>query len=291
MELTFLGTGTSIGVPAIGCSCEVCRSAEPKDKRMRCSAIVETDEGLRILIDCGPDFRSQILQHEFQKFDAVLITHSHYDHVAGIDDLRPFCWFGDVQIYGSADVVETLHHTMPYCFKKDLYPGVPRLNLHEIRPSEPFTVNRPEPINVQFHPSGASLDGTLNTEGEMVSLPAIPKGVEIMPIRVMHGQLPILGYRIGKLGYITDMKSYDDEAVRLMTGVDTLVVNALRFEKPHHSHQLVDDAIEFSRKVKARRTLLIHVTHDIGTHDIANSRLPEGVEFAYDGQEVLILNS
>ena len=286
MRLTFLGTGTSIGVPAIGCSCDVCRSAEPKDKRMRCSAIVETDEGLRILIDCGPDFRSQILKQEFKKFDAVLITHTHYDHVAGIDDLRPFCWFGNVDIYGTADVVDTLHHTMPYCFKKDLYPGVPLLTLHEIKPGKAFTINRPKEIMVNLHPSGAKLDGTLNTVGRTVTIPAVEKGIDILPVRVMHGQLPILGYRIGSLGYITDMKSYDEDTVRQMQGVDTLVVNALRFEKPHHSHQLVDDAIEFARKVRARRTLLIHVTHDIGTHELANRRLPEGIEFAYDGQIV-----
>ena len=132
MRLTFIGTGTSIGVPAIGCQCEVCRSNDPRDKRLRASAILETNDGLRILIDCGPDFRQQILPYPFSKIDAVLITHIHYDHVGGIDDLRPFAWFGAVDIYAQQDVIDGLRTTMPYCFQKELYRGVPHLHLHEV---------------------------------------------------------------------------------------------------------------------------------------------------------------
>lgn len=288
MKLIFLGTGTSIGVPAIGCHCEVCSSTNPKDKRYRASAIVETDEGIRILIDCGPDFRQQILQQEFTKFDAVLLTHIHYDHVAGIDDLRPFCLFGDVDVYAQSDVIDGLHETMPYCFRKQLYPGVPHLNLHEIRSGEAVRISRSEAITAQMPPSGASLSGELNTEGTVITIPAADGYCEIMPLTVMHGKLPILGYRIGRLAYITDMKTIPEESYPLLEGVEVLVVNALRFEKEHHSHQLVEDALAFAHRCGAARVYLTHVTHDIGTHDIANSRLPEGVTFAFDGQVIEI---
>lgn len=284
MRLTFLGTGTSIGVPAIGCQCEVCHSTDPRDRRLRASAIVETDSGLRVLIDCGPDFRQQILTQPFGKIDAVLLTHEHYDHVAGIDDLRPFCLFGDVDIYAQQDVIDTLHATMPYCFREHLYPGVPHLRLHQTVAGKTIHISRPHDIIATMPPSGATLEGVMHQQGTALTVPAVDKELDVMPIPVMHGQLPILGYRFGHMAYITDMKSAMDDTIPLLQGIDTLIVNALRFEKPHHSHQLVDAAIAFARAVGARRTYLIHCTHDIGTHDIANSRLPEGIAFAYDGQ-------
>lgn len=292
MRLTFLGTGTSIGVPSIGCQCEVCRSTDPRDKRLRTSALLETDatdgSQLRVLIDCGADFRQQILGQEFGKIDAVLLTHIHYDHVAGIDDLRPFCIFGDVNVYAQQDVVEGLHQTMPYCFAKQLYPGVPHLKLHTIAPHGAFRINRPDDTDVTFPPSGANAKGELNKVGRTIHVPSSKDELEVVPIRVMHGKIPILGYRIGSLAYITDMKSMPDEEMQWLEGVETLVINALRFEKTHHSHQLVDDAIEFSRRIGAKKTYLVHVTHDIGCHDYANARLPEGFEFPYDGQVVEI---
>lgn len=293
MKLTFLGTGTSIGVPAIGCNCEVCLSQKPKDKRLRSSAMLETDGGLRVLIDCGPDFRQQIMRYNrqgktpfFDKIDAVLFTHIHYDHVGGTDDLRPFAWFGDVDIYAQKDVIDGLHQTMPYCFKEQLYPGVPHLKLHQISAGRPFTVRRPYESTVEVYEGGATLQGIMRDKREQRIIPPALDELEILPIRVMHGNLPILGFRIGKFAYITDMKYMEDEDAQMLQGIETLVINALRFKKKHHSHQLVNDAIEFARKVGARKTYFIHLTHDIGTHDWANSQLPDGFEFAFDGQVI-----
>lgn len=248
MKLTFLGTGTSGGVPSLGCDCKVCHSSDPHDKRFRCAALLETDT-TRILIDCGPDIRQQLLTVPFRQIDGVLLTHIHYDHVAGIDDLRPFCKFGDINIYANESTVRGLKQTMPYCFTDKLYPGVPLLRLHTIVPHKHIMLG----------------------------------DVDVLPIQVMHDWLPILGFRFGKFAYITDMKTIDASELKYLRGVETLVVNALRFEKEHHSHQLVDDAIKFARKVGAKQTYFVHVTHLIGLHDDANRRLPEGFQFAYDG--------
>ena len=251
MRLTFLGTGTSGGVPSIGCHCPVCSSSDPHDRRLRCSALVETEEA-RVLIDCGPDFRQQILPFDFKPFDAVLLTHIHYDHVAGIDDLRPFCTFGPVNIHADASTAEALHHTMPYCFAEHLYPGVPLLSLHVAEPHVPISVG----------------------------------DLEIVPFVVMHGRRPILAFRIGRLAYITDMKTIDDGELKYLKGVDTLVVNALRVEKEHHSHQLLADAVAFAQKVGARRGYFTHFSHGIGFHAVTDATLPDGFHLAYDGQTI-----
>lgn len=251
MKVTLLGTGTSGGVPSLGCTCGVCRSTDPKDKRLRSAALIET-ESTRLLIDCGPDIRQQLLKVPFVKPDGVLLTHIHYDHVAGIDDLRPFCVFGDINIYADELVAGILPHTMPYCFPANpelLYPGAPKLNLHTIKPHEQYQIG----------------------------------DIGFVPVQVMHDKMPILGYRFGKFAYITDMKTMVDEEYQYLEGVKTLVINALRFDKPHHSHQLVDDAIEVSRRIGARHTVFTHVTHQIGFHEEANKRLPENFEFGYDG--------
>ena len=253
MKLTFLGTGTSCGVPVIGCQCEVCQSTDPKDKRTRCSVLVETEQ-TRLLIDCGPDFRQQILPQPFRKIDAILSTHAHYDHMGGMDDIRPYCRFGEINVYADPYAKESMLQMLPYCFAENRYPGVPAIGLHEILPHKMLRIG----------------------------------DLDIMPIEVMHGKLPILGYRIGKLAYITDMKTIDDSELPYLEGVEVLVVNALRFDKPHHSHQLVDDAIAFARRVKARRTLLIHMCHDVGLHKEVNRHLPEGVELAYDGEVISV---
>ena len=253
MQLTFLGTGTSGGVPSIGCRCKVCTSKDPHDNRLRASAMIET-LSTRIIIDCGPDFRQQMLRQQFRKIDGVLITHIHYDHVAGIDDLRPFCAIDfpklyDIDIYANHDTAKALRQTMPYCFHENHYPGIPKLVLHELEPHKTFRIG----------------------------------DIDITPFVVMHGQMPIFAYRIGPLAYITDMKTIQPEEMRFLKGVDTLVVNALRFKDPHHSHQLVEDAVRFARQVGARQTYLIHGSHGIGLHAESAKRLPKGVELAYDG--------
>lgn len=253
MRLTFLGTGTSVGVPTIGCRCKVCTSKDPRDRRMRCSAMVET-ENTRILIDCGPDFREQMLRQPFRKIDAILITHSHYDHVGGMDDIRPFCQFGDINVFADPISEKSLRTTMPYCFKEHLYPGVPKISLTRIEPHEELQVNE----------------------------------LRIMPFQVMHDKLPILGYKIGRLAYITDMKTIPEHEINLLQDIDVLVANALRFTNAHHSHMLVDEAVAFARKTSARRVFLTHACHDIGLYDEANAKLPEGMRIAYDSETIEI---
>ena len=262
MRVTFLGTGTSCGVPTIGCQCHTCTSPDPHDKRLRCSALVETEQ-TRLLIDCGPDFRQQIMPQPFRRIDAILVTHAHYDHVGGMDDIRPYCQFGDMHVYANRPACQGMLQMLPYCFAENRYPGVPAIQLHEIRKHEAFTVG----------------------------------DIDILPVEVMHHDLPILGFRFTQVSfgggnkpypsllYITDMKTIDDGELAYMQGIDTLVVNALR-EKPHHSHQSVSDAVAFARRVAARQTWLIHSSHDIGRHAEVNVQLPADIQLAYDGQVV-----
>lgn len=252
MRLTFLGTGTSCGVPTIGCQCYTCTSKDPHDKRLRCSALVET-ETTRVLIDCGPDFRQQIMEQPFRKIDGILITHAHYDHMGGMDDIRPYCQFGEINVYADPVARKGLLQMLPYCFEEHRYPGVPAIQLHEIHKHIPFQIG----------------------------------DLEILPIEVMHHDLPILGYRIGKLAYITDMKTIDEGELDYLQDVDTLIVNALR-EKPHHSHQTLAEAVDFAKRIGARQTWLIHSSHDIGRHEEVNASLPSDIQMAYDGQVIEI---
>lgn len=249
MNITVLGTGTSCGVPQIGCQCEVCTSDDPKDKRLRCSALVDVD-GKRILIDCGPDFRQQMQSVDFKRIDAIFITHEHYDHVGGIDDLRPYSVFGDVDLYAEPYCARHLRERLPYCFlpKERRYPGVPALNLIEIQPHVAVSIGN----------------------------------VEVMPLRVMHGNLPIVGFRIGRFAYITDMKTIPEEEFNYLQGIDLLIVNGLR-HYPHPTHQTIEEAIDFSRRLGVKDTYLIHMNHHILRHALEDKALPEGFHLAYDG--------
>ena len=254
MRLTFLGTGTSTGIPVIGCKCEVCMSEDPRDKRFRTAVLLETDT-TRVLIDCGPDIRMQLLPVPFKKIDGVLLTHEHYDHVGGLDDLRPYSYaFGDLDIYANARTVKNVRHNFPYCFAENPYPGVPSFNLKAVEKHKEFHIG----------------------------------DIPVVPIEVMHDKMPIFGYRFGSMAYITDMKTMADEELPYLDGVETLVVNALRWEKEHHSHMLVRDAVAFSKRVGAKKTYLIHVTHQIGLYEEANKQLPQGFQIPYDGMEITV---
>ena len=250
-KLMFLGTGTSTGVPQMGCRCAVCRSDDRRDRRLRTSALLETADGRRVLFDCGPDFRQQMLRLPFSRLDAVLLTHEHYDHVGGLDDLRPFSVFGNVEVFAGVSCARHLQERIPYCFVAHKYPGVPQIRLHTL-----------EPGGVQHI-----------------------AGLDVLPIEVMHGKLPILAYRIGSFAYITDMSAIAPGELERLRGVRTLVLNALRLE-PHHSHESLDEALEMIATLQPERSFLIHASHQIGLHESVQAGLPEGVTLAYDGLQV-----
>lgn len=253
MKLTFLGTGTSTGVPEIGCKCEVCTSSDPRDTRLRCSALLE-DGDTTILIDCGPDFRMQVLRADVKKIDALLLTHKHYDHTAGIDDLRPYTSSKELPIYADRETEMQIRSFFPYCFYKVKYPGVANISVHPVVHTTPFRVG----------------------------------SIDVTPLRVFHGMLPITAYRFGKLAYITDMSYIEPTELEKLKGVEVLVINALRFSKPHKTHQTVLEALEIANTLKPRRVYLTHMMHHIGLHAKIEKCLPTGVHLAYDGLEIEI---
>ena len=246
MRLTFLGTGTSTGNPEIGCQCEVCRSRDLRDWRLRTSALVEVN-GKSLLIDCGPDFRWQMIRNGISHLDAILLTHEHYDHVGGLDDVRPMCREHGMEIYAERNVIEAIRTRLPYVFREHRYPGVPNLLMREIDLS-PFEV----------------------------------AGVRVIPIRVMHAKLPILGFRIGDLAYMTDIKSLPETEFPKLEGVRVLVLDALR-ELPHLSHESLGEALALAERIAPEETYFVHMSHRIGLHAEIEHRLPPHTHYAYDG--------
>ncbi len=251
MVLEFLGTGTSTGVPEAGCHCEVCISTNPHDQRLRTSAWIQVG-GKSILIDCGPDFRQQAIRAGIERIDALLITHGHYDHAGGLDDLRPYCKDRAFPIYLEPSVASDIRQRIPYCFLENRYPGVPEFRLHEIGLS-PFEV----------------------------------EGIPVVPIRAMHYKLPIVGFRIYNLAYITDALYLPEEEYAKLEGVDILVVNALQ-KKPHISHQTLQDALQMADRLHPRQTYLIHMSHHMGLEETVRKELPESVMLAYDGLRIIL---
>ncbi|MDX5427076.1 MAG: MBL fold metallo-hydrolase [Bacteroidota bacterium] len=254
MFITFLGTGTSQGVPVIGCNCSVCQSSDKRDRRMRTSAMIQTQK-TRILIDCGPDFRQQMLSFGFDDVDGVLITHEHQDHVAGIDDLRAinFQKHKPVTIYCTERVENRLRKQFNYAFAEKKYPGAPVLQFSRIRPNEPFWI----------------------------------KDVLIEPFEVDHGGWPVLGFTVGGLCYITDAKTIPENALDHVKRSEVLVLNALRKEE-HYSHLNLLEALEYAALAPKARTFLTHISHHLGSHAEVSPTLPEGVNIAHDGQRVRI---
>jgi phosphoribosyl 1,2-cyclic phosphate phosphodiesterase len=258
MKLTFLGTGTSQGVPVIGCKCEVCRSEDGRDRRLRTAAMVEMG-GKRFIIDAGPDFRYQMLREGVTHIDAILLTHEHKDHTGGIDDVRAFNFVDfpvihTMHIYGNEPTITSIRRDFHYAFSEDKYRGVPEIELHTIAEDKPFVV----------------------------------ADVEVMPVVGSHSErFRSVGFRFGELAYLTDMNAIADEEIAKLQGVKVLVVNALRWES-HNSHFSVAEALEVIRRVAPERAYLTHMSHRIGLHAVAEQHLPEGVYLAYDGLTLTI---
>ena len=257
MRLTFLGTGTSQGVPVIGCKCDVCRSTDPRDKRLRTSAMVEVGAS-RFIIDAGPDFRQQLLREDISNISAILLTHKHKDHIGGIDDVRALNFVDyptaihTVHIFATHDTAKCVRKDYDYAFAENPYRGVPHIALHEFG-KEPFTI----------------------------------EGVEIVPIYGSHACFEVTGFRIGALAYLTDFKAISEAECAKLQGVDVLVINALRW-RTHDSHLSVEESLQLIEKVCPKRAYLTHMSHEIGLHEEAEKRLPEGVYFAYDKLKIEI---
>src|SRR5690606_14236056 len=253
MKVTFLGTGTSQGVPVIGCTCEVCTSLDFRNKRLRSSIQIEI-EGQSFVIDTGPDFRQQMLRERVKRIDAILFTHAHRDHTAGLDDVRAYNFMQkmDMPVYARQQVLEQLKIEYAYAFDKNSYPGIPRLLLHEIDEA-PFTVN----------------------------------GVTILPLPVMHLKLPVLGFRFHDFSYITDANYISDETIEKLKGTKLLVLNALQRE-PHISHFNLSEALETVKRIAPEQTYLTHISHKLGLHGEVSKELPENVMLAYDGMQITL---
>jgi len=255
MQIYFLGTGTSQGIPVIGSNHPVCKSNDNKDKRLRVSVWITWDN-YSIVIDCGPDFRQQMLTSGCTKLDALLFTHEHADHTAGLDDIRPFCFKqgNDIPVYGHIRVLNNLKRRFDYIFEtENKYPGAPNIQTFEVVNNKPFELGN----------------------------------IKIIPINVNHGNLSVFGYRIRDFVYLTDVKTIDDSEIEKLEGTKVLVVNALR-EEPHHSHFSLQEALDFIHLVKPERAFLTHISHLLGFYEDVQKKLPTNVFLAYDNLIITI---
>jgi len=253
MKVTFLGTGTSIGVPVITCDCPVCLSTDPRDKRLRTSAMIEVD-GHTFVIDCGPDFRIQMLRENVANLDAVVFTHEHRDHIAGLDDVRAFNYVLNkkIDIYGTPSVMEAIRTEFPYIFSATRYFGAPQLTIHPID-ANPFTIC----------------------------------GIEFIPIQVLHENLPVFGFRVGDFTYITDASFISRGELEKVKGSRIIVLNALRNSK-HISHFSVNEAVDIIKDLHPEAGYLTHLSHFVGLHEEVNRKLPDNIQLAYDGLVVTL---
>ena len=248
MKITFLGTGTSQGVPVIACDCDTCKSDDQHDKRLRTSLLCQTDN-ITLLFDAGPDFRQQMLRAQVSKLDGIILTHEHKDHIAGLDDVRAFNYRSQsaIDIYSEDRVQKAIKNEYSYVFSEIQYPGIPKMKLIQI-PDHGFTV----------------------------------KGLEIVPVRVFHYHLPVYGFKIGNFAYITDANYIPEESKEKLYGVKYLVINALRKEK-HISHFNLREALDFIREIAPKKAFITHISHQMGYHAEISKELPGGTILAYDG--------
>lgn len=248
MKITFLGTGTSQGVPVIGCDCSVCQSDEPRDKRLRCSIYIQEGEN-SIVIDTGPDFRQQLLRENITDIDAIVYTHEHKDHIAGLDDIRPINYFQkkDMPLYAEERVCDALKREFPYAFTENKFPGLPQISLNVID-------------NKMFEAAN----------------------FQLTPIRVMHHKLPVFGYRIKGFAYITDANHIADEELEKLKGLDVLVLNALRY-KEHISHFNIEQALAVIEQLQPKQSYLTHISHLLDIHQSVEKQLPANISLAFDG--------
>ncbi|MBC7884451.1 MAG: MBL fold metallo-hydrolase [Saprospiraceae bacterium] len=249
MKITILGSGTSQGVPVIGCNCNTCISDNPKDHRLRSSVLIES-KGRNILIDIGPDFRQQMLTNKVNHIDSILLTHEHNDHVIGLDDIRPFNFKQnlDMPVYALDRVLNDLSNKFGYIFNDSPYPGIPRI------------VRHPLSFNVDF---------------------VLFDDIIITPIKIMHGTLPILGFRVGNFAYITDASLIEEQEMSLLDGLDVLVLNALQY-RHHYSHFTFREALDVANKINSKATYLTHLSHDLGRHDDLLKIMPDHIFPSYD---------
>ncbi|MBQ8838792.1 MAG: MBL fold metallo-hydrolase [Bacteroidales bacterium] len=275
-KLTFLGTGTSQGVPMIGCGCEVCRSRDARDKRLRTSALVEYD-GLQILIDAGPDFRQQMLREDISHIDAILLTHNHKDHTGGLDDIRAFNYIEKraSEIYCERYVEEALRKEYSYAFAEKKYPGAPEWNVHNID-ENPFLIRTGGSYEMLEWNSGAGYTHSTIALGEEV------RTVKVLPIRGMHYKLPVLGYRFGNIAYCTDMNHIPEEEYEKLRDLDHFVINCVKYGR-HISHFSLEEATAVAKRVGAKHSWLTHLSHQLPRHEELAAQLPEGILPAYDG--------